>query len=79
MLQQTQVATVIPYFERWMARFPTVAALAASDIEDINAVWAGLGYYSRASRLLAGAKTVMRDFKGKMPGTAAELEGVDGM
>ena len=79
MLQQTQVATVIPYFQRWMEKFPTVAALAAADIEDINAVWAGLGYYSRASRLLAGAKTVMRDFKGNMPETAAELEGVDGM
>lgn len=79
MLQQTQVATVIPYFERWMLRFPTVAALAASDIEDINAVWAGLGYYSRASRLLKGAQTVMRDFGGSIPEEKSELEQVDGM
>lgn len=51
MLQQTQVATVIPYWLRWMAKFPTVKALAAADIEDVNSVWQGLGYYSRAKRL----------------------------
>lgn len=79
MLQQTQVATVIAYFNRWMTTFPTLASLAAADIEVVNSVWAGLGYYSRASRLLAGAKTVMREFKGKMPQTAADLEKIDGM
>lgn len=79
MLQQTQVATVIAYWLRWMAKFPTLLALSQADIEEVNAVWAGLGYYSRASRLLAGAKTVVREFGGRMPETASELEKVDGM
>jgi A/G-specific adenine glycosylase len=51
MLQQTQVATVIPYFQRWMARFPTLAALAAAGEEEIHGLWAGLGYYRRARNL----------------------------
>jgi A/G-specific adenine glycosylase len=74
MLQQTQVVTVIAYFNRWLLTFPTVASLAAADTEAVNEMWKGLGYYSRASRLLAGAKTVMKDFVGKMPESAAELE-----
>src|SRR5262245_55649827 len=59
MLQQTQVATVLPYYERWMARFPTVAALAAADEDDVLHAWAGLGYYSRARALLAGARALV--------------------
>jgi A/G-specific adenine glycosylase len=51
MLQQTQVVTVVEYFKKWIAKFPTVASLAAADIEEVNSVWAGLGYYSRAKRL----------------------------
>lgn len=51
MLQQTQVATVIPYWKKWMEKFPTVKALAKADIEEVNEVWKGLGYYSRAKRL----------------------------
>ena len=79
MLQQTQVSTVIGYWTRWMERFPTVADLAKADIEDVNEVWKGLGYYSRASRLHKGAQTVVSDFKGRLPETASELEKVDGM
>lgn len=79
MLQQTQVSTVIDYWKRWMVKFPTVSALAEADQEAVNEVWKGLGYYSRASRLLAGAKTVMRDFNGIVPRTAEELLNVDGM
>jgi len=45
MLQQTQVATVIPYFQKWIAKWPTVADLAGAQLEDVNAMWAGLGYY----------------------------------
>ncbi len=56
MLQQTQVATVIPYWHRWMARFPTVESLAVADIEDVLAVWQGLGYYRRCRMLEQGAK-----------------------
>jgi A/G-specific adenine glycosylase len=55
MLQQTQVVTVIPYFERWMKRFPTVDALAAASQDEVNQLWAGLGYYSRARNLKKGA------------------------
>src|SRR5262245_63932578 len=59
MLQQTQVATVLPYYERWMARFPTVAALAAADEDDVLHACAGLGYYSRARALLAGVRALV--------------------
>lgn len=79
MLQQTQVTTVIGYWERWMKKFPTVQALADADIEEVNAVWAGLGYYSRASRLLSGAKRVVAEFDGILPIGAKELEKVDGV
>src|SRR5688572_26939671 len=75
MLQQTRVATVIPYWERWMAKFPTVAALAAAPLDDVLAVWAGLGYYSRARNLHAGAKAVGRD----LPRTASELRAGPGI
>src|SRR3546814_9976363 len=57
MLQQTTVAAVIPYFEKFMARWPTVAALAAADDTDVMTAWAGLGYYSRARNLLACARS----------------------
>jgi A/G-specific adenine glycosylase len=67
MLQQTQVATVVPYFERWMQRFPTIAALAAADEQDVLHAWQGLGYYSRARNLLNGARTVMAEHGGTVP------------
>lgn len=79
MLQQTQVATVIAYYNKWMLAFPTVKDLAEADIEKVNSIWAGLGYYSRASRLLKGAQTVMEQFNGILPIDAKELEKVDGM
>jgi len=58
MLQQTQVATVIPYFQRWLARFPDPAALAAADAEAVHGLWAGLGYYRRARLLQAAAAAI---------------------
>ncbi|EFJ45303.1 hypothetical protein VOLCADRAFT_118405 [Volvox carteri f. nagariensis] len=73
MLQQTQVATVIPYFNRWVTKWPTVADLAAADIDAVNALWAGLGYYRRARYLLDGARYVVEKLDGKFPTTAAEL------
>src|SRR2546425_9386135 len=51
MLQQTQIATVIPYYERWMKRFPTVKSLARAPLDDVLKVWEGLGYYARARNL----------------------------
>lgn len=61
MLQQTQVATVLPYYERWMARFPTAASLAEADDQDILAYWQGLGYYRRCRHLVAGVRLAVRD------------------
>lgn len=58
MLQQTQVATVIPYYERWMARFPDIQALAAASEEEVLSLWQGLGYYRRAKQLRAGAQSL---------------------
>jgi A/G-specific adenine glycosylase len=79
MLQQTRVATVIPYWERWMARFPTVSALAGAPLDDVLAAWAGLGYYSRARNLHAGAQAVGARFGGALPSCAAELREVPGI
>ena len=59
MLQQTRVSTVIPYFNNWIAKWPTVQALAEASHDDVLSVWKGLGYYSRATRLHEGAKAVM--------------------
>ena len=72
MLQQTQVATVVPYFERWLRRFPTLEALADAPLEDVLKMWEGLGYYRRARLLHAGAQRVMQ-YGGALPETYAEL------
>ncbi|MBS1120545.1 MAG: hypothetical protein H6Q90_2773 [Deltaproteobacteria bacterium] len=79
MLQQTRVATVIPYWERWMAKFPTVSVLAAASLDDVLAAWSGLGYYSRARNLWAGARAVGQAWGGELPRSAAELRGVPGI
>ncbi len=79
MLQQTRVQTVIPYWERWMARFPTVRALAIAPLDDVLAAWAGLGYYSRARNLKKGAETIITAFHGELPRTARELRSVPGI
>ena len=64
MLQQTQVTTVIPYFERFMARFPTVNALATTDIDTVLSLWSGLGYYARARNLHKAAQYVVEHYDG---------------
>ncbi|GAA5971129.1 hypothetical protein JCM11641_004156 [Rhodosporidiobolus odoratus] len=79
MLQQTQVVTCISYWKKWMQEFPTVKDLAEADVEDVNAVWTGLGYYSRAKRLLEGAKIVMDKYDGLLPETVEELLQIDGI
>jgi len=73
MLQQTQVATVVPYFERWIARFPSVEALASADEQDVLHAWQGLGYYSRARNLLRGARAVAAQHGGAVPDSVPEL------
>lgn len=67
MLQQTRVDTVIPYYERFLARWPTVDALASADDDDVRSAWSGLGYYRRASSMLAAAAQVVRDHDGTLP------------
>ena len=79
MLQQTQVATVLERYPRFMKRFPTVKKLAAADIDEVLAEWAGLGYYSRARNLHACAKQVMAEFGGKFPSDPSLLERLKGI
>ncbi|KIK22751.1 hypothetical protein PISMIDRAFT_29621 [Pisolithus microcarpus 441] len=74
MLQQTQVVTVIPYYNRWMAKFPSIADLAGSDIETVNGLWKGLGYYSRAARLLKAAQKVVKELDGRLPDNAKDMQ-----
>ncbi|XP_067893145.1 adenine DNA glycosylase isoform X3 [Heterodontus francisci] len=77
MLQQTQVATVINYYNKWMQRWPTLQDLAKATLEEVNEMWSGLGYYSRGRRLHEGAQKVsevLSEFKGEMPKNAEELQ-----
>ncbi|HUR39557.1 MAG TPA: A/G-specific adenine glycosylase [Verrucomicrobiae bacterium] len=67
MLQQTQVATVIPYYARFMARFPEVGTLASAKLDDVLALWAGLGYYARARNLHRAAQVIVADHGGEFP------------
>jgi A/G-specific adenine glycosylase len=79
MLQQTQVAAVLGYYERFLQRFPDVAALAAAPLDDVLALWSGLGYYSRARNLHRCAQEVLERFGGAFPRTAAELQSLPGI
>jgi len=79
MLQQTQVTTVIPYFQRFMDRFPTVSALAQADIDEVLHLWTGLGYYARGRNLYKAAGRVVTEFGGELPNTVAELEDLPGI
>jgi A/G-specific adenine glycosylase len=79
MLQQTQVETVIPYFERWMARFPTLASLATASQQEVLAAWEGLGYYSRARNLHRAAQRVMTEYGGQIPHDLQALRHLPGI
>jgi A/G-specific adenine glycosylase len=79
MLQQTQVSRVVEYFERFVARFPDVFALAAADEDDVLALWSGLGYYSRGRNLHRAARVVVDRFGGLFPTTAATLRALPGI
>ncbi|NXH12404.1 MUTYH glycosylase, partial [Bucco capensis] len=74
MLQQTQVATVMDYYNRWMQKWPTLQALAQASLEEVNKLWAGLGYYSRGKRLQEAARKVVSELAGQMPRTAEDLQ-----
>ncbi|NUQ46119.1 MAG: A/G-specific adenine glycosylase [Phycisphaerae bacterium] len=79
MLQQTQVATVIPYYERFVSRFPTVQRLAAAPLDDVLRLWSGLGYYARARHLHAAAKRVVAEHDGRFPDTLERLSRLPGI
>ncbi|MEP3561040.1 MAG: A/G-specific adenine glycosylase [Marinobacter sp.] len=79
MLQQTQVATVIPYFEAFMASFPDVQALAAAPVDDVLSHWSGLGYYARARNLHKAARQVVNEFGGEFPQDQETLESLTGI
>ncbi len=79
MLQQTQVATVLGYYARFVARFPDVQALAAAPLDDVLALWSGLGYYSRARNLHRCARIVVAEHGGRFPRTSTELAMLPGI
>jgi A/G-specific adenine glycosylase len=79
MLQQTRVETVVPYYERFLARFPTLHALAEAPMDDVLSLWSGLGYYRRARMLREGAAQVVREHGGELPKNAASLRAIRGI
>ncbi len=79
MLQQTRVETVIPYFNRWMQRFPTIKTLAEASEQDVLNSWEGLGYYSRARNLHKAAEVVVEKFNGQLPRNLYALRQLPGI
>ena len=79
MLQQTQVTTVIPYFEKWMSAFPDIRSLAKAPLDDVLAHWAGLGYYARARNLHKTARLCMEQFGGALPVSPDDLCALPGI
>jgi len=79
MLQQTQVETVLPYYRRWMERFPSVSAVAEAPLAEVLKHWEGLGYYSRARNLHRAAQAIVRDHQGRMPDTVEALMALPGI
>jgi A/G-specific adenine glycosylase len=79
MLQQTQVSTVIPYYERFIQRFPDVRALANAPIDDVLHLWSGLGYYARARNMHRAAVTIRDEFAGEFPRTFDEIASLPGI
>lgn len=79
MAQQTRLETVLPYYQRWMERFPTLGDLAAADQQEVLSVWEGLGYYSRARNLHRAAQVVISELGGQIPPTSDELRKLPGI
>lgn len=79
MLQQTRVETVIPYYQRWMERFPDVEAIAAAPVQDVLSVWEGLGYYSRARNLHRTSRIILAEYGGSLPEDPAALRELPGI
>jgi A/G-specific adenine glycosylase len=79
MLQQTRVETVIPYFEKWMARFPSINKLAAASQQDVLNLWEGLGYYARARNLHRAARVILEQYDGQLPKDTQSLQELPGI
>ena len=79
MLQQTRVETVLPYFERFLHRFPSLDSLASANQEDVLRLWEGLGYYSRARNLHKAAQIILSELAGQIPSKSDQLEGLPGI
>ncbi len=79
MLQQTRVETVLPYYERFLARFPSLETLASADEQDVLREWSGLGYYARARNLKRAAEQIVRDHDGALPRDPAQLRALPGV
>ncbi len=79
MLQQTQVSVVIPYYQRFIARYPTLQDLAAADETQVLELWAGLGYYRRATNLLRAARKIQEEYGGRFPRSSRQLAQLPGM
>ena len=79
MLQQTQVKTVIPYFNKFTKKFKTIEALAKSNENEILKMWEGLGYYRRARNLLACCKTLVKNHKSRLPKSLVEIKKLPGI
>lgn len=79
MLQQTQAKVVVPYFEAWMKRFPTLRDLAEAPFDEVIKLWEGLGYYSRARNLYEGAQTIVAEYQGVFPETEEKLATIKGI
>ena len=79
MLQQTRVSTVVEYYDKWMKKWPTIQDLSKANLEEVNQMWSGLGYYRRATFLHKGAVHLDRTAAGRMPRTAKELETIPGI
>lgn len=79
MLQQTQVATVLPYYDRWLARFPTLEVLARADLQTVLKLWEGLGYYARARHLHRAAQVMVAEYGGQVPQDFAAVMALPGV
>lgn len=79
MLQQTRVETVVPYYERFLGRYPDAASLARAEVDEVLSMWSGLGYYRRARELHAAAREVVERFGGELPSEASELKKLPGI
>jgi A/G-specific adenine glycosylase len=79
LLQQTQVITVIPYYNKWLKVYPTVSDLASASLQDVLKIWEGLGYYSRARNLHKGAKTIVEALNGVFPDSREALQKIPGI